>query len=364
MNFEYSWDFKTKINNALEQMKLVLEKGKSVTLLGEQDHEYVDKYTVSEATANNTTRSIKTALESLGLTKELKINPEKNVILRFTYEESCKFNRKEKKSIPSVEVTTKVRGLFNSSTEIASVVEEFFWDLNVIVQVSLLYAAEKTSFTDVYSKHVQKFELKTMSDNVPRVDSSRTFEVDITPITDLHPFTPTDFKINRTDPKCFTPRRNKDTEKYAKAVEKLLYWGSQTYGHIRNQVLQLAETDLTAYEEIRVLTTVVPVLEKLEEMQANNLIYVQAHESSLQSQTSAVANHFKDTKFIPFAILGLHLLHLEEIAQSYLDSIHYIENLIHEQLVAAIGKEVSCKDIAEYMAFHNRKLFKSEFAPK
>ncbi|KAJ3314902.1 hypothetical protein HDV04_005323 [Boothiomyces sp. JEL0838] len=364
MNFEHTWDFRTKLENAIEQMKLVLEKDKSVTLLGEQDHEYVDKYTVSEAVANSTTRSIKTALESLGLTKDLKINPSKNVILRFDYEESCKFNRKEKKSIPSLEVTHKVRGIFSSSTEIANVVEEFFWDLNVMVHIYLIYGGEQTPFSDVYSKHIQKFELNTKTDQAPRRDSTQTFQVDVTPITSLHPFTSTEFKINRTDAKCFTPRRNKDTEKYGDCVQKLKGWSQKCYSHIRNNVLQLSEADLTSYEDIKVLTTVAPVLDKIEEMRANNIIYVQAQESSLQTKTSAVSNHFKDTKFVPFGVLGLLLMHINDTSGCFLDSIHYIENLIHEQLVAAIGKELSCKDIAEYMAFHNRKLFKQGFTPK
>ncbi|KAJ3275444.1 hypothetical protein HDV01_000271 [Terramyces sp. JEL0728] len=362
MTFEYSWDFKTKINNAVEQMKLVLEKGKSVTLLGDQDHEYVDKYTVSEAIATSSNLAIKTALESLGLTKDLKIDPSKNVILRFAYQESCKFKRKNKKTIPSMEV--KVKGLFSGSAELGTVVEEFIWDLNVVVHVFLIYGGEHTPFADVVGKQTQQFELKTKVDVVPREDSTRVHDVDITPFLDLYPFTETDFKINRTDPKCFTPCRNKDTEKYAETIEKLLFWGNQTYQHVKNQVLQLSDTDLTSYEAIQVLVPVAPVLDKVEQMQASNIIYVQSHKNSLETQTSTIGTHFKDSKFVPFAVLGLHLKHLGEVANSYLDSLHFIENLIQEQLVAAIGKEITGKDLAEYMTFHNRKLFRQDFAPK
>ena len=38
--------------------------------------------------------------------------------------------------------------------------------------------------------------------------------------------------------------------------------------------------------------------------------------------------------------------------------------MVRAQLIAAIGKEVQPKDFAEYMDFHNRKLFKAEHAPE
>ena len=37
--------------------------------------------------------------------------------------------------------------------------------------------------------------------------------------------------------------------------------------------------------------------------------------------------------------------------------------LHHAQLIAAIGKEVMPADFAEYMRFHNRKLFVDAYAP-
>jgi hypothetical protein len=44
--------------------------------------------------------------------------------------------------------------------------------------------------------------------------------------------------------------------------------------------------------------------------------------------------------------------------------ITYIENMLQEQLVAAVGKTLQPSDFAEYMRYHNRKLFKEEFQPR
>lgn len=38
--------------------------------------------------------------------------------------------------------------------------------------------------------------------------------------------------------------------------------------------------------------------------------------------------------------------------------------MLYKQLLAAIGKEVTPVDFANYMVFHNRKLFKPEYEPR
>jgi hypothetical protein len=38
--------------------------------------------------------------------------------------------------------------------------------------------------------------------------------------------------------------------------------------------------------------------------------------------------------------------------------------MLYKQLLAAIGKEVTPTDFANYMVFHNRKLFKPEYEPR
>ena len=46
------------------------------------------------------------------------------------------------------------------------------------------------------------------------------------------------------------------------------------------------------------------------------------------------------------------------------EGVNYIEDMLYTQLVSAIGKEVTAADFSDYVAFHNRKLFKSEYSPK
>ena len=57
------------------------------------------------------------------------------------------------------------------------------------------------------------------------------------------------------------------------------------------------------------------------------------------------------------------VLHSTQLAQHYHDGVNYIESMLHKQVVSAIGKEVGPSDFAQYMTFHNRKLFKSQYQP-
>ncbi|KAJ3275447.1 hypothetical protein HDV01_000274 [Terramyces sp. JEL0728] len=364
MHHELSWEIKEKLGNAVEQMKLVLKKGKSVTLLGEQDHEYTDKFTVSEAITNNTTRAFKTALESLGLSKDLEFEKSKNILLRFQFEESCKFKRKDKRTISAVEIT-HTTGTEASNTEIGTVVEEYIWDLNITAHVYLVYGGEETPFADVFSKRFEQFELKNNVDEPPSKDDTYFYEVDVTLLFDLAPFTDKLFKINRSDQKCFTPCRNKQSENYEATMVELADWGEECGEHAFELIPSISDVaGDTLRSKLEIFTFVAPIFDKPEELHDNNTVYVQNHTKSLETAKEKIKSLLKDEKLIPFGILTVHAFHIYRLASEYIRSLRYIENLIQEQLVAAIGKEITGKDLAEYMTFHNRKLFRQDFAPK
>lgn len=49
------------------------------------------------------------------------------------------------------------------------------------------------------------------------------------------------------------------------------------------------------------------------------------------------------------AAIQLAVLHTQQIAQYYSDGVDYIEDMLRKQLIAAIGKEVTPVDFANYM---------------
>ena len=58
------------------------------------------------------------------------------------------------------------------------------------------------------------------------------------------------------------------------------------------------------------------------------------------------------------------VLHLHNVGVHYAEGIQHLENLLRQQLVAAVGKTLQASDFTAYMRFHNRKLFKNAFQPR
>lgn len=56
--------------------------------------------------------------------------------------------------------------------------------------------------------------------------------------------------------------------------------------------------------------------------------------------------------------------HAKQVSQYFSDGIEYIEHTLRKQLIAAIGKEVGPIDFANYMRFHQRKLYRTEYEPR
>lgn len=64
------------------------------------------------------------------------------------------------------------------------------------------------------------------------------------------------------------------------------------------------------------------------------------------------------------AHLIVTLLHVVSICEAYSEAIDYIEDMLQKQLIAAIGKKVTPVDFTNYLAFHNRKIFREQYRPK
>lgn len=54
----------------------------------------------------------------------------------------------------------------------------------------------------------------------------------------------------------------------------------------------------------------------------------------------------------------------QEITSHLVWGVNYIEWMLRRQLVAAIGREVTPRDFAQYMEYHNRRVFLERFAPQ
>ena len=62
--------------------------------------------------------------------------------------------------------------------------------------------------------------------------------------------------------------------------------------------------------------------------------------------------------------VSLVMQQISRVCRSYADSVVYVESLLRDQLVAAVGKAVSANDFAEYMSFHMRRRLQRAYAPR
>lgn len=58
------------------------------------------------------------------------------------------------------------------------------------------------------------------------------------------------------------------------------------------------------------------------------------------------------------------LTHVTQVSEAYSEGVDYIEGLLQKQLISAIGKTVTPTDFAEYLTFHNRKIYREDYRPK
>lgn len=61
------------------------------------------------------------------------------------------------------------------------------------------------------------------------------------------------------------------------------------------------------------------------------------------------------------AELFVILIHIQNCCQAFQDGVDSIEMLLKKQLVSALGKEISSSDFSEYLRFHHRRIFRSEY---
>uniref|UniRef100_A0A6B2KY13 TerB-C domain-containing protein n=1 Tax=Arcella intermedia TaxID=1963864 RepID=A0A6B2KY13_9EUKA len=99
---------------------------------------------------------------------------------------------------------------------------------------------------------------------------------------------------------------------------------------------------------------------------SNFFSFIEEHKKSIKEKLSDLSIFPSNDKLVTFSEAKLVTLvyHLRDIAQHFSDGVEYIEKMLFDQIVQAIGKEVTPVDFTNYMRYHNRVLFKAEYLPK
>lgn len=390
--------FEDRIQKALTHVKKVLEATKHPTFAEDVHHTYQDKYSLAEFLTSQAIASKRTCLSVLSKgvldvqMQQLHAWASTNcVTLRFQSSEYCSFDRKVERDVehPTKQVTSIISPFdpVEITHKVVTTVTEYIWKHKCSFEiVALRGVGEQEESRICLCSWNGEVEIKSTSDKspFPEVRSPAvTFDANMTWF--LQRFDDEgqniEFKIDRDDPKCHTPSRNACIQHALKSSAGLSQWSRNVQNYIRqlfvrqpdHQALNLSSLDNDAF----LLVPILPVLSQgdlsvanaeqnqiIEKVDQNRLI--EEERRSLKAREEALAKEFqRTTGFITgdTGMLAVSLMHLGNICQQYEGCIHYIEELLRKQLIAAIGKEVTPADFAEYMHFHDRRLFAQRFMP-
>ncbi|CAK8998136.1 Uncharacterized protein SCF082_LOCUS5503 [Durusdinium trenchii] len=325
----------------------------------------------------------------------------RQVSLRFTAEERCSFLREETREVEdaSRSVTEFSVGYAMGLTSKTVTKEtQFFWNFEVTYKVELLRGVgAEASDRLLLQSHSQSTELKNKTKVSPRPAANVPAHCESVRITELlklleehdgglRPI----FQIDRSSPKTKTPRRNAQTAAIAEYLENLVRF----FMSVTRYLESLSRRDaFTSSANLSAETIFVPALPLFADAEDVDLQEVQesgplclCNETDRDGPVISVADGNRLLKeemrtwlakkeslaeevqdrgvFTPgAAFLLVGLLHCLEVVKQWCGSLNFVEQMLQDQLVAAIGKEVTVVDFAHYMRFHYRKLFREAFQP-
>lgn len=85
---------------------------------------------------------------------------------------------------------------------------------------------------------------------------------------------------------------------------------------------------------------------------------------SYEEKKKEIVKTFPEQVTQLIAQLLVTLSHMNRVAEAYSEGVDYVENLLQQQLVAAIGKIITPTDFDDYLTFHNHKIYREAYRPK
>jgi hypothetical protein len=391
--------FRSRVNTALERVRTILDNTRTPQYAADVSHEYSDKFLLAEYLANSAISGHLNCLHAIGVNEkllaEMKIWAKtRSVTLRLKVEETCKFLRKTVREVESETKHVTTTTLFGTKKDFTvTKITEWFWQFDSKWEL-VAFTGTDTEHPLVLQARAATLELKTTVESTPKSASvvRPSIDVNITWLLqhlEAEGNKPT-FSINRKTKKCRTPRRNLEIEDALNFMRNFYNWATQVHSFFSNTLFPVQVDhglDLSSVRnETTIFVPVLPLFEKRQEITPyllgdktptinDDSVLPDIYSGSfLGEQARSMAERFKDLASIfpanekiitvTEAKLLVVLLHAKRICESFSESVDYIEDMLHKQLVAAIGKVVTPVDFTNYLNFHNRKLYKPAYQPR
>jgi len=201
------------------------------------------------------------------------------------------------------------------------------------------------------------------------------------------------FSIDRMDESCRTPRRNTQIEEFQSSLQQTAVWFRDIIMHLQ-KVEALCSTNgesttptsipkLSSLDDKDVFNPIMPLLlsNTTAETEGDSAPTINRRAKDIQE---LIAYHKRSMKEKMNVLSSLFLsqdssdnlmtmeqVHLTLIASNAVSLIHrwqtcinYIESMLQEQLISAIGKVISSSDLQQFTRFHFQTFFADAFIPE
>ena len=264
--------FRSQVQRSLDAVKRILHVNRKPIFAADVQHQYQDKYILTEMLSNMAIVSTFNSLQNCGVddTKlQLMLDwaETRSVSLSLRSAEMCKFVRKTTRDVDSAtKHVTQGLGMSLTSKSVTTITE-YFWKFDVTYEI-VCYRGTGESVDDVFTIcHKEgSTEIKTTVDQAPRpeVVARNAIDVNVTALLqkgadgDRKPFA-----ISRDAPHCHTPRRNADVEKLMSVLANLGNWCRQVHSYFTGTLFPVEQEhglDLNAINCGEVFVPVVPLM--------------------------------------------------------------------------------------------------------
>lgn len=348
--------YRKKIDAALARAKEVLEKSVRPVRLDSEAHTYDDKF---EAVNGVNALSVD-AMRALVEQELLGGAAEKGGILKFEASHSCTNGGEATREIkgPKVKVSEERSGVFSSSktttVERSTTVTEYLWTHKLSYKLSLVDQQHNVLST-LFERSCQETLKTAAKEPKPKRDA-----VHKPLLFDTKRLNATG--IDRSKDSCKTPRRNEQVDELLKTL-----FDARIFARGVRNVLGSTEEDFSIFSPSAVALSTTeseneeggaPVLSLDDRVKLIDEMKRSFEESAQTLVVDQEALLGRDEKR-----LGLTMHVLIALADDHRSAVTFVENMLLTQLSEAVGKELNAADFADYVAFHDRKLFKPEYRP-
>ncbi|KAJ9471593.1 hypothetical protein DIPPA_28405 [Diplonema papillatum] len=410
-----------KVDASLVTVRKVFDTARNPQLAEDVPHKYADKYLLAEYMTNGHCASLLTTLRLLGMTDEhmktmKQWSSDRTVTLRFSSRHKCTFLEKKTREVDldkkDVVTGTGLGAAFSMSKKTVTTVTEYFWKFECGYELSAYKGNKPQEKIVIKQRDGASTKVKTTTEKSPQVEARENPNIDVELTWLLQHVKAANgqvsFSINRSHKKCLTPLRNEDAEKAVSFTQHASLWSrsvaaqlQEFFGVVQDNTFDMGslQTQGDAFlpfapllEEGRKGDDQQPPLKqrRIEATQTDTVVaYKKQHEGDvpavlegtdlealLQEEERQIVERLETVAKAFPASGGEGLITQDEARlmillsdalsklNGYSECMDYLEVMLRKQLVAAIGKEITASDFAAYMQFHNRKMFKEEYAPK